>query len=392
MPTHRTPLAWKNLTHDWRRLVVAVGGILFAVLLMFVEIGFMFALFDSTVKILDDVKADVVLLNPARYALPADKRIPIMRLQQAQSVPGVMAVHPIYIERTTAVLYPTPSGKGFPIRVIGYPVGADVFKSPAVDEHGNLLSEPNTAIIDSQSKRPNFDFALDGLETATRVDTELSGRRLQLVGTFAMGTDFANDGNLIMSDRNFADYFRWRGGGKPLSTVDLALVQVDPDADVETVRQQIDDLLGKDVAVLATHSYRAREVLFWRESTPIGLVFQMGVLLGFVVGVIICYQVIYTDVADHMAEFATLKAMGYGKGYFVRLVITEALLLSILGFIPGLLIAWGIYFGLAQATGLLMLITPARAAVVLLLTIVMCIASGLLALRKLLAADPAELF
>jgi putative ABC transport system permease protein len=169
-------------------------------------------------------------------------------------------------------------------------------------------------------------------------------------------------------------------------------VQVDPDYDVPSVRRQIDDLFGKDVAVMATQSYREREVLFWRKNTPIGMVFQMGVLLGFVVGVIICYQVIYTDVADHMAEFATLKAMGYAPSYFVRLVITESLLLSILGFVPGLLLAWAIYLGLAEATGLLMLITPARAAVVLLLTIAMCIASGLLALRKLLAADPAELF
>ncbi|MBN1851165.1 MAG: ABC transporter [Pirellulales bacterium] len=392
MPSRRTPLAWNNLTHDRRRLAVAVGGILFAVVLMFMEVGFMFALFDSTVKILDDVHADIVLISPARYALPAEKRIPAVRLYQAQSCPGVAAVHPLYIERAAAALYPSPSGKGYPIRVIGYSLKPGIFKAPSVDGQAEKLRQPDTGLIDMKSKRPHFNFALDGLKNSDRVDAELSGRRIHLVGSFLSGTDFANDGNLILSDRNFAKYFPWRGDGQPLDIVDLGLVQLEPDADAEIVRRQLEDLLGEEVEVLPTGDYRAREIQFWRQNTPIGLVFQMGVLLGFIVGIIICYQVIYTDVADHMAEFATLKAIGYTHGFFVRLVIAESLWLSVFGFLPGLLVAAGLYFCLAQATGLLMLITVPRSVIVLLLTMAMCMASGLLALRKLLSADPAELF
>ena len=353
----------------------------------------MFALFDSTVKILDDVDADIVLASPARYALPAEKRIPLRTLAQAKGCAGVQAVVPVYLERFAATFGPLPSGKAYPIRVVAFPLDEQVFKRPFSPKQLETLRRPNTALIDSKSKRPNFDFALSENEKpSSETVTELTGRRLTLVGRFELGTDFANDGNLVMSSRNFARYFPWRGEGDPLSIVDLGLVRLASGTSSERVQQQLRETLGEQVLVLSAADYRKREINFWRKSTPIGMIFQMGVLLGFVVGVIICYQVIYNDVADHMPEFATLKAMGYSHWYFVRVVIGESILLSILGFLPGLLIASVVYYALGQATGLLMLITLQRTVFVFLLTLIMCIVSGIFALRKLLAADPADLF
>ena len=109
-------------------------------------------------------------------------------------------------------------------------------------------------------------------------------------------------------------------------------------------------------------------------------------------GVIICYQIIYSDIADHMSEFATLKAMGYGHSFFLNLVLRQSLYLSVMGFVPGLLVSYLFYAGLSRFTGLTMRLSPGVALSVLLATMLMCSISGLLALRKLLSVDPAELF
>src|SRR5690606_33313061 len=182
------------------------------------------------------------------------------------------------------------------------------------------------------------------------------------------------------------------GGGDPLSLVDLGVVQIEPGANAREVKTRLEKLLPNDVAIFTKKEFRERETAFWRDNTPIGYIFWVGAVLGFVVGVIICYQIIYASIASHMAEFATLKAMGYRDGYFMRLVVAESVYLSVLGFIPGLIISSALYWVVADWTGLLMMLTVGRAAQVYAFTIAICIVSGGLAMRKLLSADPADLF
>ncbi len=146
--TTRTPLAWYNLTHDWRRLVVAVAGIGFAVLLMFMQIGFQNALFNSQVKIIDDLHGDVFLVSRAKYTLAAEKRFPIQLLNQARSVPGVAGVYPLYTELTLSRLKnlsTTWASKAHPIRSIGFRLDDPIFRSPDVNAQLDKLRTPRTA-------------------------------------------------------------------------------------------------------------------------------------------------------------------------------------------------------------------------------------------------------
>jgi putative ABC transport system permease protein len=395
-PFSRTPLAWKNLTHDWRRLLVAVAGIGFAVLLMFMQIGFQNALFDSQVKMIDDLSGDIFLVSRAKYTLAAEKRFPIEMVNRARSVPGVVGAYPLYTELTFSRLKNLQehgANKGYPIRSIGFRLDDPVFQSGDLTAQLDLLRRPATALIDEHSKRENFDFPYDDLEALAQAPVELANKRLQLVGTFDLGTDFAHDGNLVMSAENFAMYFPERQRpGDPLSVVDLGIVKLSESADLEAVRQAIDDILDDRIWVFTRRQFRDQEISFWDNSTPIGIVFAAGKVIGFVVGMVICYQVIYSDIADHMPEFATLKAMGYSSRYFIMLIVMEAVLLSLIGFVPGLAISTGLYARVASSTGLLLRMTPDVMALVLALTLAMCIASGLLAVRKLLNADPATLF
>lgn len=387
----RTPLAWRNLTHDVRRLGTALAGIGFAVVLMFMETGFENALFDSTVQVLERLDGQIVIASKAQYSLLAAETFPRARLYQARSCPGVAGAYPLYVE-SFGGLWKAPGAKESPIRVMAFEPGDPVLDIPGVRRNAMRLRAADSALADLRSK-PKFGFPESETELLAQRGAELGGRAVRLVGAFRMGTDFANDGNVVMSAANFARYFAWRApGGDPLERPDLGIVHVVPGADPREVRDALKRLLPKDVCVYTKQGFIDHEIRFWSASTPIGYVFLVGTVVGFIVGVIICYQVIQSNIADSMSEFATLKAMGYPNRYFAGLVLQMSLYLSLMSFVPGLLVSLVLYRLLAEWTGLLMMLTVGRAAAVFGLTALMCAVSGCLAVRKVMQADPAELF
>lgn len=386
MRRRRVPLAWYNLISDRRRLLIAAAGIGFAVLLMCAQVGFYFALLDSTVELLERCNADIFVKSTNRYSLVNREGFSIRRLRQAEACEGVTATYPLYLEPTLAVWRSVEDGLPRWIRVIGFDTSQPVLQLPGVSDSEQELSAPLTAISDRQSK------SIYG-PIGPGTESELTGKRVRIVGQFDLATDFMNDGNLIVSERNFARYFPMRAGNTPtLDDVDLGLIQVAQGHDVQSVLKALKEVLPRDVDVLSKAEMVQQERSFWQRSTPVGVVFGMGTVMGFIVGVIICYQVLFSQLEDFMPEFATLKAMGYSFNYFLGVVIQQALLLAMLGFIPGLIASAILYQGIGAWTGLLMRLTIGRTFVVLLLTVSMCVASGFLAIRKVRSADPAELF
>lgn len=386
MRRRRVPLAWYNLVSDRRRLLIASAGIGFAVLLMCAQVGFYFALLDSTVELLEQCNADIFVKSTNRYSLVNREGFSIRRLRQAEAVEGVTDTYPLYLEPTLAVWRNVDDGIPRWIRVIAYDPTDPVLLLPQALDYRRELQSAHTAISDRQSK------SIYG-PLGKGVVSELTGKNVEIVGQFDLATDFMNDGNLIMSDRNFERYFPMRGGTKPtLEDVDLGLIRVAEDTDTAEVLRRLKQVLPRDVDVLTKEQMVQEEREFWQRSTPVGVVFGMGTVMGFIVGVIICYQVLFSQLADFMPEFATLKAMGYPFSYFLGVVIQQALLLAILGFIPGLLISALLYQGIGAWTGLLMRLTVGRSFIVFMLTVSMCVASGFLAIRKVRSADPAELF
>lgn len=394
--TLKTPLAWKNLLHDRRRLATAVAGIGFAVLLMFVQVGFQNALYDSQVRLVDALEGQLFIVSSDRFAIAAETRFPLQKLYQARSVEEVTHVCPLYTELTASVFKnfnSRNSSKGHQIRSIGIEIGDPVFHLQGVQQNAVHLRAPMTAIVDRHSKPAKFALPVEDLDLLKETNVEVGDNRVALVGAFDLGADFVNEGNLIMSTATFASLFPHRApGGDPLGVVDLGIVSLEEDADAEAARDRLASRLGESVQVYTREGFRAKEKKFWRGATPIGAVFSAGKIIGFVVGVVICYQVIFSGIADHMPEFATLKAMGYKSSYFIHLIVVEAMWLAVFGFVPGAVISTGLYHWLAGQTGLLMQMTPYTLLFVFGVTVVMCVASGLLAVRKLLTADPASLF
>ncbi len=387
----RTPLAWLNTTSSLPKLLLASSGIGFAVVLMFMQIGFLNGLFDSTVQILRLLDADLVIMSPARYTVPSEQRFNFGLLQRARTASNVASVQPLYIDRSMSEIR-VIGNVSRSIRSIGVPLEGNVFLDPALNAKCRTLTEVDFALVDRKSKE-KYGFEKYDLQKLRAQEAELSGRKVELREWVQIGTDFVYDGSLIVSDRGVEHFFPFRNGTKPpLAAVDLGLVKLSDRADKVKVQEELQSVLGDAIRVYDRETLIRREIGFWATNTPIGIIFTIGTVMGLFVGVIICYQILFTDIHDHLAEFATLKAMGYGPYYFLRFVMLQSFYLSVFGFLPGWLVSWLLYLWLAELTGLVMMLSVYRVLLVFCLTFIMCTISGALAVRKLWAADPATLF
>jgi putative ABC transport system permease protein len=379
----RIPLAWYNLLHERTRLLVAVAGVTFAVLLMFMNLGFLGALVSTTINFYDQFNGDIFLVSPQSLEISSTKAFPRERLYQVAGIEGVDRVMPLYAEYA---LWKNPETKiSRAMFVYAFNPNDPVFLMPELNtpEGKQALQQPNGAFIDRLS-RPEFGPQTLGLET------EADRRRITIVGQYDLGGGFAADGTLIMSDQNFRRFFEPR----TLDQVNLGLVLLEPGADSQRVKAAIAEQLPADVEVYTKPEIVRKESQFWIQTTSIGFIFGLGVLVSFIVGTVIVYQILYTDIRDHLREYATLKAIGYGGGYLFMTVIQEAFILALMGYTPGLILALGIYELAVNATAgaLPMQMTLFRAVFVFTLTVLMCALSGLISVRKAVTADPAEVF
>jgi putative ABC transport system permease protein len=379
------PLAWRNLTADPKRLARSAAGIGFATLLMLMQLGFYNAFIDSSLILLRMLDADIVLTSKTKYTVNFADTFSTRRLQQALAVPGVRSTAPLYITDDRQWKN-RRDGTVRPIQAIGFDLDRPVFLSDEINAAREALKQPGTALIDRRSRR--FLGPRDsGLET------ELARRNIRIIGNFTVGPDFAADGRLIMSDRNFLAYFPPPGEGAPrLTRAEIGVVKVMPGADIARVLAGLRAELPNDVSILSKDAFIAQERAFELEINPVGPIFGLGIFIGFVVGILIAYQVMYTDLSDQLPQYATLKAMGYGRRPLIRTVLAQAVLLALAGYIPSLLVGFAFYGLVSLVTLLPMDLSPGVIALSLSLTVGMCLVSGMLAVRRVLTADPAELF
>ncbi len=387
----KIPLAWLQLSHEKIRLLVAIAGISFADILMFMQIGFRDALFDSAVTLHKGIQGDVFLISPQSTSLIAMKTFPLRRLYQSRSLSNVAAITPIYLDFG---LWKNPENKTTrSMMVIGYnPADRALFDLPGIskkpEDQKNIdqILLPDTYLFDIQS-REQFGDVGKWFKEGKTVTTEMRSRKIKVGGLFTLGASFGADGNVVTSDTNFIRLFKRDKG-----LLDIGVVRLQPGSDLKQTIKLLDQQLPDDVKVLSREQFIDFELEYWKTGTSIGFIFTLGTVMGFIVGIVIVYQILYTDVADHLSEYATLKAMGYTDFYLLIVVFQEAVILAIVGFFPGMLAAVGLYTMTRNATNLPLLMTVARAATVLLLTFIMCLVSGAIAVRKLRAADPADMF
>jgi putative ABC transport system permease protein len=385
MFNRKIPLSWLQLTREKPRLMVALAGIAFADILMFMQLGFQAALYDSTTRFHQSIRADLVLISPQGRNLMNMATFPRRRLYQSMSLTGVKSADALYINVADWKNPQTRHKTG--ILVVGFDPDQSVFNLPGVNENLNTIKLPDAVLFD-RSSRGDYKTAIAQIDQGQSVSTEVGDRQINISGLFSIGASFGADGSLITSDLNFLRIFPRR---KP-EQISVGLITLQPGTDPRLTADKLQAKLPNDVKVLTKPEFIEFEKNYWQTNTAIGFIFTLGTMMGFIVGVIIVYQILYTDVADHMAEYATLKAMGYKNVYLLSVVFQEALILSLLGYLPGISLSVGLYALTRNATNLPLFMATLRALQVLILTMVMCAISGAIAMRKLQSADPADIF
>lgn len=382
----RTPLGWLQLSHEKGRFLVALSGIAFADVLMFMQLGFQNALFESNTRIHTSLQADIILISPQARNLANMSTFARRRLYQAMDIPGVKSAEAMYVN---FIDWKNPqTQQETSVLVMGINPERSAFNLPEVNRQLDSIKLPDTVLFDSAS-RGEYNEAIAQIEQGKTVTTEIARRTITVSGLFKVGASFIADGSLITSDQNFLRLFPRHEA----SSVSVGLIQLQPGYDPIQVASVLKSHLGgNDVKVITQEEFIAFEKDYWQKNTAIGFIFNLGVSMGFMVGVIIVYQVLSTDVNAHMKEYATFKAMGYRNFYLLSVVFEEAIILAALGFLPGVTVSFGLYALTRNATNLPLYMTLARAIQVQVLTIIMCMISGAIATRKVQSADPADMF
>jgi putative ABC transport system permease protein len=369
------------------RLLVAIAGIAFSCFLIFMQLGFLESLFDGATRPHKLLDADVVLVNPRQQTFFSAKSFPRQRLYQAAGYEGVESIGAVNLG---TLQWRNPETKELRA-ILVFGVQADgkhpTFNIVEVKQHLGDLKGFNHVLFDRAS-RPEYGPMPEVLGKVGPVDVEVNSKKVTVTALYEIGASFTADGSIITSDTTFTRLF----DRKSADDIEIGLIKVRSDKDVLPVQIALRNAFGNEVGVYTRAEFAELEKGYWANNTGIGFVFGLGVVVGFIVGVVVVYQILHSDVADHLPEYATLKAIGYTDNYLLEVLVKEALILATIGYVPGLLISVGVYH-LAQSVTLLPLyMTWERAAFVFVMALAMCSTSATVAIRKLRSADPADVF
>lgn len=380
----RLPIGWLQLTHKRGRFAAALAGVAFANVLVFVQLGIMNSMAAATLRPYEFFQADIMISAKDANALAEGGNVARQWMLQALADPDV-------VEGTGLLIGNVPWDRGekdISLTTFGIDPGKSAFVAPAVSNDLGFLQVQDAAILDRLARGLSREEAA-AIRPQTPLTFETQDRTLTAFSTFAGGGGFGGDGYMLVSDQTFLSLFPSRSSVAP----DHILLRLRPDADVAAVIERLRVLVSDDSLRIRSYADAAQEDLRYQQTQrPTGVIFGFGVLIGVLVGLVIVYQVLSADVADHLREYATFKAMGYGSGFFLGVVFEEALVLGILGFLPGLAVGTTILTFMGKVTALPLAMTPSMAVSVFFGTVIFSALSGAIATRRLEAADPADLF
>lgn len=387
----KIPLAWLQLARQRVRFMVAVAGIAFIVVVMFMQLGFQDALYKSATQVHQSLQGDLFLISSQYKSLTSQHSFPRARLYQVLGFDGVESISSLYVQ--FAKFKNPETGQKYPIYILGVDPAKPVFTSTDINQSINILKIPDVVLFDRAS-RPEFGSIAETFSQDKTVsveifpDNDIVGYRVKVGGLFTLGPSFGVDGNLIVNYSTLLRLFQ----NRQAEEIDMGLITLKADSDPQKVLTNLSANLPEDVKVFDRQSFIAFEKKYWTVRTPIGFVFSLMVIMGFVVGVVVVYQILYTNISNHLVEYATLKAMGFKNNYLLGVVFQQALFLSILGYIPGLAISLGLYDLASYATHLPIAMNINKLIIVLISAVLMCFISGFFSMNKLRHTDPADIF
>jgi putative ABC transport system permease protein len=365
------------------RLLRSSGGIGFAVLLMLMQLGFERAFFNASLDVIHLLDGDIFLQSASKYRFATRDPFAGSELDAVRSVPGVASAWPLYAAWID-VFWKNPSnGKIFLVRALGFDPDHPVLRLPEMEGNPEQLKEPDTVLVDRDARR------FLGMDPAPS-QSELNGVKVRVIGSFALGPNFESDGTVVVGEQTFARLLPGPGGSPP--GVELGVMKLRPGFDAAAVQQAIRAKLPPTIAVMTKDQLLEVERNFQADVSSAGPIFAMGTLVGFVVGMLIAYQIIFTDLSEQLPQYATMKAIGYRTRYLVRVVLEQAAFSGLAGWVPAWLLSLLLYRVVGEVALLPLRMTWDLALFSLVLTLGMCLISAIIAVRRVIALDPAEVF
>jgi putative ABC transport system permease protein len=380
----RLPIGWLQLTQSRARFAAALAGVAFANVLVFVQLGIMNSMATATLKPYGFFQADIMISAFDANSMTEGGNVARQWMFQALEDPDVVSGTGIFVNNVSW----QRTDKTLGLTTYGIDPTQPAFLAPEMAARSGKLQLPNSGILDRFSRGLPRDLAAS-IRPQSPLSFEVSGITLTLYDTFAGGGGFGGDGYMMVSDQTFLTLFPERRSGAP----DHILLKLVPGANPDVVAARLQKLISdKSLRIRSYAAAAASDLSYQQTKRPTGIIFGFGVIIGILVGIVIVYQVLSTDVADHLSEYATFKAIGYSQRFFLSIVLEEALILGVLGFIPGLAVATLLLAGMAAATTLPLAMTTSMAVTVFVGTVIACSLSGAFATRRLASADPADLF
>ncbi|AOX01210.1 DevC protein [Moorena producens PAL-8-15-08-1] len=386
----KIPIAWLQLQYQKGQTIAAILGIAFTAILLFMQIGFRSGFLESLVQLPSSFQSEVFLMSASTTTVLKPVTFSERRLYQALAFKEVESVTPIYM---SIILWKNPKNKAVfieRIQVIGFPVTSSVIDLPGIEDNIDKLKLDNAFLLDEKS-RPELDPVVSDIKNQGKAITEIKTnyglKKIEVIGLFQLGANTTFNGTVITSDSNFFNIF-----GRNREEINLGLINLKPGVDTQKLISKMENYFPNDVKMLSKSELITKEKDFYEYGSPVGLIFRFGLSGAIIVGTIILYQILYQKISKFIKDYATLKAIGHSHNSLVMIVLEQTLILAILGYIPGLILSGFMYEQLAKDTSLKFEMTFSVAIAVLLLICLICFTSGLIAVRKLKEADPADIF
>ncbi|MCH2185402.1 hypothetical protein MK280_05970 [Myxococcota bacterium] len=362
---------------------MAASGIGFALLVIFVQMGFYGAVRGTAVGVTSQLDADLIMVSPAFVQILDTGTFDRSRLFQAMAASEVESATPLHLRYVN--WHDPSSGENCRLLALGFPVASaretSLFKMGGVVDQLDALAPTGSMLLDRLTQNKC------GPASPTRV-VEVNDQITRVAGDFEMGVGFLADGSVLMSDNSFERLFTHHSLDQP----HLGLLKISPGADPDEVAEQLRSQLPADVRILTADELRQIQETFWIRNTAVGNIFGLGSLAGFLVGVVVLFQILSADIRNHLPLYATLRAMGYSGRRLSFFVLEQSWIFAGLGYLPALLMSSLLFPAVHALTKLPIYMTFGLASGIAVLSALMCSLAALLSMQKLRSADPAELF
>ncbi len=375
----KTPLSWRNAWHNKVRSAVALSGIMFAILLMFMQLGFYGAARTNATSLYDMLDFDVAVVSPECMYLGQLGDFPRHRFEQIRSLSGVESLSVLWLQ--VGRWRNSNTRDDWDMLAIGIEPSQRPFRDSTLNDQLPELAMHDRALSDSVSRSEY------GILTAG-AGSELVHHRIRIVGQFTMGAGFVAGSAIITGRQTFLDTFQ-EASHERLS---LGLVKVATTASPRKVASEITAQMSPVATALTRSEFLRNERAFWLSVKPIGIMFHTGVFVAVVAGTVVLYQVLVAEVQARLKEYSTLKALGYNDRFVYSVVVRQGLIYSWIAFVPAFFLSLLIYLFVRVVALVPIRMDLGRVGTVVGLTVIMCLCATLLSLRKLQASDPADLF